>query len=148
MKRFWDKVDKSGDCWEWQGATASGYGRIYFNGKYDGAHRVSLLLSGVDIPSGMCVLHTCDNKLCVNPDHLRIGSQSDNIKDMYEKGRQSFENKAVGERHGRSKLTEDSVRHIRRLDGFLHRDSIAKIFNISTPTVSEIINRRKWRHVA
>jgi len=149
MERFWKKIDKRSpdECWEWTAAQSNGYGRIYFSGKYDGAHRVSLMLAGIDVPPDACVCHKCDNKLCVNPAHLFVGTQSDNIKDMYEKGRGSFENQPRGESHGRSKLTEESVKRIRGCDGLLTRDSIARMFGVSVPTVADIINRRKWKHV-
>ena len=86
--RFWAKVDKSGDCWEWQGyRLPKGYGRIYAFGKSWMTHHMSLLLEGSDIPSGMIVCHHCDNPPCVNPDHLFIGTHVDNARDRDKKGR-------------------------------------------------------------
>ncbi len=85
--RFWDKVNKDGDnCWEWQAATRDGYGMFWFNGKIVPAHRVSWELSFGKIPSGMQVLHTCDNRKCVSPLHFFLGTQADNLQDAVNKG--------------------------------------------------------------
>lgn len=90
-ERFWRRVDKSGPCWIWTGAQGHhGYGRIGIGG-HDGptvlAHRVAWELSNGPVPEGLCVLHRCDNPPCVNPDHLFVGTQADNIRDCKEKGR-------------------------------------------------------------
>lgn len=93
-ERFWSKVDKRGECWRWTAAVDSdGYGQIGVGSRSDGtktvakAHRVAWILSGREIPPGACVLHSCDNRACVRPDHLWVGSQLDNIEDMRKKGR-------------------------------------------------------------
>ena len=94
MDRFWDKVDKSGRCWEWLAAkNSSGYGRLNNNGRNHLAHRVAWILTNGPIPEGdhygtICVLHHCDNPPCVNPAHLFLGTIQDNVNDMIEKGRQ------------------------------------------------------------
>lgn len=87
--RFWAKVDISGDCWLWSGAiyAESGYGRLSFQRKALGAHRVAWQLVNGPIPDGMLVCHRCDNPPCVRADHLFLGTQSDNIADMWAKGR-------------------------------------------------------------
>lgn len=86
--RFWSKVQKSDGCWIWTGgSTPSGYGCIYFNGKQQRAHRVVLMMQGIEIPAGACVMHKCDNPACVRPDHLRIGTVKDNNWDAISKGR-------------------------------------------------------------
>jgi hypothetical protein len=91
--RFWPKVDRGGsdECWEWIGSRhPDGYGRIGAGGKHGGtiyAHRASWEIHGNKIPNGLCVLHHCDNPPCVNPAHLFLGTQADNIKDKVAKGR-------------------------------------------------------------
>jgi len=87
-ERFWEKVDKSGDCWTWKGGTFRfGYGSFRVGDRRIPAHRVSWELAFGKIADGMCVLHTCDNPGCVNPAHLRLGTQQDNVRDAREKGR-------------------------------------------------------------
>lgn len=86
--RFWAKVRVAPGCWEWAAAkNGKGYGRIYAWGKQQSAHRVSYALAYGPIPLGLFVLHHCDNPGCVNPNHLFLGTQKDNIHDMLRKGR-------------------------------------------------------------
>ena len=92
-ERFWEKVDKSGDCWKWIAHLLKGYGRFRLNNKTWSAHRVSWTLHYGEIPEGMCVLHRCDNPGCVNPEHLFLGTRTDNMKDRDQKGRGSNGNK-------------------------------------------------------
>jgi len=87
-ERFWPKVDKTGDCWLWTGwRNDEGYGYIRDVGRIVRAHRASYELTQGAIPEGMMVLHKCDNPPCVRPDHLRLGTNGDNMIDMYSKGR-------------------------------------------------------------
>ena len=85
--RFFSKVKKTNSCWEWQGAKRLGYGVFKVDGKTKGAHRQSWELHKGVIPKGLLVLHKCDNRGCVNPSHLFLGSHSDNMKDVQMKGR-------------------------------------------------------------
>lgn len=121
--RFWDKVDRreAGECWPWVGAkSSSGYGVILLNGKTLGAHRVSYALhhpGEIDLlvsPQGtgrVYVLHACDNRPCVNPAHLRLGSPLDNVWDMESRGRRNWN--PPRDRWALSTLTPEIVREIR-----------------------------------
>ncbi len=89
-ERFEEKYipEPMSGCWLWVGATGpNGYGHMGFNGKYLSSHRVSFELFKGAIPKNICVLHKCDNKACVNPDHLFIGTHKDNYEDMVKKDR-------------------------------------------------------------
>lgn len=86
--RFWDRVDKSGECWLWFGKIEwDGYGRVKYKGKSYRAHRVAWELVNGEIEDGLLVLHRCDNPLCCNPSHLFLGTQQDNMTDKKQKGR-------------------------------------------------------------
>ena len=89
MKRFFDKVNKTDSCWLWTAGTRgkTGYGAFRLNDKVVDAHRVSYELHNGVIPEGVYVCHTCDNRLCVNPNHIFLGSPKDNWKDGFDKGR-------------------------------------------------------------
>lgn len=120
---FWNKVNKetSTDCWEWTGSKCrDGYGLFKMNKQNVFlAHRWSVIFSGRD-PAGKVVLHNCDNPACVNPDHLELGSQRDNVYDMHAKGRY---------RHKPSVLTDEQVREIRNASGTMKE--IGKRYDIS-----------------
>jgi hypothetical protein len=142
-----------GECWEWKSSLDSrGYGRVWFDGKVQKAHRVVYELVNGPIPEGegyhgTCVCHKCDNRKCVNPDHLFLGSNADNVRDMKSKGR-GVTPKLKGEAHGCAKLTADQVREIRRLraEG-LTQQAIADRFGIGQPLVSRIVNGKCWAHL-
>ena len=87
-KRFMEfvSVNLKNGCWEWDGTVRTGYGRFYVNGKMQSAHRVSWEIHNGPI-NGFLVLHKCDNTSCVNPEHLFLGTQKDNVRDMWEKQR-------------------------------------------------------------
>lgn len=86
-ERFWEKVQRGPDCWEWLGGCYhDGYGSFRVGDRNQRAHRVSYQLTYGDIPSGMVVMHRCDNPLCVRPDHLTVGTAGDNVRDAIHKG--------------------------------------------------------------
>lgn len=157
-QRFWEKVDKRGpdDCWEWTGAlNGTGlqrYGRIGIDAvRVEYAHRVSWTIHKGHIPKGLIVMHACDNPRCVNPDHLSVGTKSDNTQDMLKKGRgyAPFRDKSRwGEAHHNSKLTEKEVREIRRKyeKGAALR-ALGREYGIDGKQVSNIVKRLQWRHV-
>lgn len=94
VRRFWERVQKSDGCWVWTGST-NGFRRKYGQLTLDcrrtvGAHRVSYVIAHGALPEGMVVCHACDNTLCVRPDHLFLGTQKDNVRDMIAKGRFRF----------------------------------------------------------
>lgn len=140
--RFLAMVDiHPNGCIVWTGVPMrGGYGRIRVNGKSMKAHRYSWELSNGPLPEGAWVLHRCDNPPCVNPDHLFLGSPSDNVADMVEKKRHRF-----GERVSNSKLTADEIRAIRASK--LTQQETANQFGISQANVSSIQLRKAWKHV-
>lgn len=154
-QRFWSKVDKRGpdDCWEWQGGLTNpqrgeGYGRFrYLNGQTMHATHVALLLSDIEIPEGMKVLHHCDNPHCVNPKHLYIGTQQDNIDDMRSRGRDNFASPGVS--NPASKVTPDLVREIRAkyATGRYSQEKLGKMYGLHQAHVSRIIRRTSWQHI-
>jgi hypothetical protein len=110
IQRFKSKVNTAGKCHLWYGGVhPSGYGVFYIKGAPIRAHQFAWLVANYPqkIPKDMCIMHLCDNPLCVNPAHLHLGTHKDNMQDKCNKKRQSF-----GEHNGRAKLTEQDVRAI------------------------------------
>lgn len=153
-KLFWKKVDKSGECWEWTGCKdRNGYGWKCFMNKKLYAHRVSWELAhGREIPEGLVVAHHCDNPACVNPDHLFLGTQGDNVRDCWRKGRANNE----GENASRHKLSEKDVLEIRKLGAEANVDeggkmkfcyALAEKYSVTHYTIFDILNRRSWTHI-
>lgn len=140
---FWERVNKTNSCWIWTGQAPNGYGRIdRSTGSYS-SHRVSWELHFGRVPEGMHVLHKCDNPLCVNPEHLFLGSQVDNNTDKISKSRQ-----AKGEDFPHAKLTEEKVREIREMtkQGYSQVE-LAQIHKIDNSRICAIVNGNSWRHV-
>jgi len=146
VNRFWSRVDKSGECWQWTGSKRGiGYGQFAVKinkGKYKNVatHRFVLELQGIEIPPGLYVCHHCDNPSCVNPDHLFIGTAQDNEDDKTQKGRQP-----KGNSHHASKLCDLDVWLIRELLQTKTQTQIANWFGITQATVSLIHLRLTWQ---
>ncbi len=148
-ERFWEKVDKSSECWEWTAArNPDGYGLIGldFRGS-DRAHRVSWRLAYGPIPIGLHVLHRCDNPPCVNPDHLWLGTQADNIADMTRKGR-ARKNPRRGSAVRTSRLIETDIPVILALIAAGEGDTaIAKRYGVHRVTIHWIKIGKNWAHI-
>ncbi len=152
-ERFWRKVEKSDGCWEWQGTISpNGYGRIQEGGKgtaHLGAHRVSYEMHKGPIPEGMVVMHSCDNRRCVNPAHLSVGTHSENTRDAVQKGRWHHKPPCKkGESHSQAKLTEDMIREIRacpkdKVPGHV----LAAKYGVRATTINAIRRGKSWKHV-
>ena len=150
--RFMSRVVKDPcGCWLWAGyvrkktrSNHKEYGNFWLNGKQTLAHRASWMLHKGEIPTGQIVCHSCDTPLCVNPDHLWLGTQADNMKDAWAKGR-GKNNAKQGERHKLSKLTECMVKEIK--ESAMSGVELAKRFGVSSSTISMIRNGRNWRHL-
>ena len=143
-ERFWSQVDKSGDCWMWTGkTTVDDYGCFHatINGQraYK-AHRASWMLRIGKVPRGRLVCHSCDEPLCVNPDHLWLGTHEQNQLDMQRKGRQ-----VRGEQHGCAKLTEQQVIDIKTSD--LTIKELSEQYGMHNSHIGRILNGEKWAHV-
>ena len=147
MQRFYNKVNKDGPngCWEWAAyRNHDDYGGFWLDGEMKRAHRTSWMLEHGSIPDGLHVLHHCDNRKCVNPDHLWLGTHADNMRDMAEKGR-AASNPQPGETNGRAKLTEADIPAIRADNRFLR--VIAAEYGVSPKQISRIKRRERWTHI-
>jgi hypothetical protein len=131
-------------CWIWTGTiTSRGYGQLLSNNKKMYAHRAAFEAFVGDIPEGMVVCHTCDNVHCVNPDHLFLGTQKDNLQDMKEKGRST-----AGEKNKQSKLSEDDVKAIKHwLNHGVSEYQLSKSFDVSRSAINAIKLGKSWSHV-
>lgn len=159
--RFWRFVTPvQHGCWNWKGTTAAGgYGSLGVRGRRGKrAHRLSWILHYGPIPEGQCVLHRCDNPSCVRPDHLFLGTQIDNIRDMNAKGRRRGPITLRGERNNFAVLTEAQVVEIRRRyweargtrmrapANFIRQ--LVKEYGVTRYALWLVIKRINWKHVA
>lgn len=141
--RFWTKVDKRGPngCWLWTATTnQKGYGRIRHNRKLQSAHRVSYELCIGPVPDGLFVLHRCDNPRCVNPTHLFLGTNDENMADKASKGRQS---RLHGDRNPNVKITAADAQAIKQSTAT--RRELARRYGVCEGHVSHIRAGRSWR---
>ena len=147
LQRYWSRVDKRGpdECWNWTGTTSRGYGKFYDGVAMRRAHRYAWQFAHGEWPGEWHVLHSCDNPLCQNPAHLKLGTHADNMREMEQRGRAKY---VRGEAHGKSRLTTESVKTIRamRADGeTLH--SIASAIGVTIATIHNVVTGRTWSHV-
>lgn len=154
LKRFWSKVkttDNPNDCWEWQGTTQNkGYGMISIggrNGKQHLTHRVSWELANGEIPDGLGVCHKCDNPLCVNPNHLFLGTHLDNMRDMFSKGRRKA-NPPKGDKHNMAKITQVKANEIRQRyeNGGISQRALGVEYGLNQAVIWRIIHRKLWNY--
>jgi hypothetical protein len=152
VKRFWSKVDigSADECWEWNGPISNcGYGNFSVGGKRSpdfrqwAAHRYAWFITHGELLPELNVCHKCDNRRCVNPNHLFLGTNADNVRDKVKKQRQ-----ARGSKQGHSKIAETDISVIVRLynDGKSQRE-IGEMVGLSQATISRILRRDLWTHV-
>jgi hypothetical protein len=148
---FWKRVNRNGpvvrpelgECWEWTGnVVGNGYGRWVEDGRLWSAHRYAWFRVFGKVPT-LCILHKCDNRICVRPEHLFEGTRSENTADMVAKGRA-----ATGTRNGSARLTEAEIPEIRgALASGATLQSLADEYGVCIDTISKIKLGRTWRHV-
>lgn len=143
-KRFWSKVEKTDECWNWIAGGAWGYGYFWLNGKNRRANRLSWVMEYGEIPGGQQVCHTCDNRLCVNPKHFFLGTMKENMEDKMQKNRQARGSMVFG-----AKLDDDKARYIRQLrkDTGISYPKMSKMFGLNEKTLWSLINNLTWKHV-
>lgn len=160
VARFWKYVQKAGpdDCWWWTGGRKRGGGSSLEYGelgwptakktRMEQAHRISYLIHKGPIPDDLCVCHTCDHPLCVNPAHLFLDTLGGNTRDMWAKGR-SRARPSSGEKNGLSKLTEQAVREIRSryVPGNVRLIDLAAEYGVTFSSIANVVTRKTWRHV-
>lgn len=151
-ERFWRQVVKTETCWLWTGGKKSkaGYGQIGMGGKgapQQLAHRFSYELHNGPITDGRLVMHSCDNPRCVNPDHLSLGTYSENTQDAVQKGRwKSIPPLHCGEWQHNSKLTADDVRLIRDNQDISSKE-LAMRFGVNLSSIQKVRSRKTWKHI-
>ena len=137
----WKEVPGTQDtpCWEWTGPKNwDGYGVLKYQGRGQGVHRLMYGLHKGEIPEGVNVLHNCDNPPCMNPGHLRLGTQADNVEDMVTKGRQ---------RAPRG-LTDEEVRGILAMvKGGMRQSEVVRLLGLESSTVSRVVSRKLYKDV-
>lgn len=146
--RFWSQLTKTEEdaCWLWQGRPdRTGYGQMRVGGKKRQAHRLSWIIQYGPIPPGLWVLHQCDVPLCVNPNHLFLGTRQDNVDDMMKKGRgPNFR----GSKNPRAKLDEKKVEALRHryAAGGVTQAQLSRVYGVNQTKISEALRGVTWPH--
>ncbi len=146
-ERFEAKINKTNDCWLWTGAKNDmGYGYIRLDGRSVRAHRVSYELYVGKISKTKQINHKCHVRNCVKPTHLYAGTSSQNMIDMFESGRGETRR---GEKSAMAKLTTANVRAIRKSveKGISTQKDLAKQYGVSNTVISNVVNRKSWKHI-
>lgn len=143
-EKFEERFYVTPGCWIWtHGTDSHGYGKITYKSVTAKAHRVSYSLYISDIPAGLHILHKCDNPICVNPDHLFMGTHADNMRDKTKKGRAIGAH--AGESHHKAKLTVEKVLRIR--EDARNTTQIAREYNVDRKTIDAVLSRKSWATV-
>lgn len=140
-ERFWERINKTESCWLWTGYTGSRYGRLFDHGKTIPAHRLSYEIHKGPIPDGMYVCHSCDVTICVNPEHLFLGTQSENMRDMVKKGRHAYQKGGI---NNMAKLTPELVAAIRSEEP-CPSHKLADKYGVSSSTIRRVKRGDTWR---
>lgn len=147
-ERFLAQLEKTPSCWIWRGTRIpKGYGMVNYYGKDMRAHRVAYLLFVGPIPTGLWVLHECDNPPCVNPAHLFLGTATDNVRDMERKARAKH---PAGADNGLAKLSDSLVLEMRRMyaTGAWSFRRLAARFGVSAPSATAAVRGETWKHLS